>query len=139
MYAVVAMIVAAKSANAASPRQDYVLYCMGCHGEHAQGIPGRIPPLAHFIARFMRTPAGRQYVLRVPGVSGSALPDARIASVLNWLAEKFDDEDLTAGVPLFSQAEVAAARRFPLADVASARRRVMAELVSMGQPPRRPH
>ena len=30
----------------ASPAQDYMLYCMGCHGTQAQGVPGKIPPLA---------------------------------------------------------------------------------------------
>ena len=29
----------------ASPAQDYMLYCMGCHGSQAQGVPGRVPPL----------------------------------------------------------------------------------------------
>ena len=24
----------------ASPAQDYMLYCMGCHGTQAQGVPG---------------------------------------------------------------------------------------------------
>ena len=27
----------------ASPGEDYMLYCMGCHGAEAQGVPGRIP------------------------------------------------------------------------------------------------
>ena len=110
--------------------QDYVLFCRGCHGENAEGIPDRVPPLAHMIARFMRTPQGRAYVLRVPGVAGSALPDDRIAAVLNWLAEQFDREDLTRYVRPFTTEEVAASRHVPLADVAAARRKVIAEFAS---------
>lgn len=32
------------TAAAASPVQDYMLYCMGCHGPEARGVPGKIPP-----------------------------------------------------------------------------------------------
>lgn len=114
--------------------QDYVLFCRGCHGENAEGIPGRVPPLAHMIARFMRTTPGRAYILRVPGVAASALPDDRIAAVLNWLAETFDREDLTREVRPFTTEEVAASRRVPLADAAAARRKLMAELAGTGRP-----
>ena len=62
----------------ASPGEDYMLYCMGCHGAEAQGVPGRIPPLAGALARFMRTSEGRNYVLRVPGAANSVLSDGRL-------------------------------------------------------------
>lgn len=117
------------SAHAA---QDYVLFCRGCHGANAEGIPGRVPPLAHMIARFMRTAPGRAYVLRVPGVAASALPDDRIAAVLNWLAARFDREDLTREIRPFTTEEVAASRHVPLADAPAARRKVIAELASGG-------
>ncbi len=115
-------------AQAHHPEQDYVLFCMGCHGPQAQGIPGRIPPLAHRIARFMQAQAPRVYLLQVPGVSGSALTDEQIAGVLNWLAEHFDREHLTAEVSLFTTEEVARWRHIPLADVSATRRRVLAEI-----------
>jgi hypothetical protein len=85
------------------------------------------------IARFMRTARGRAYILRVPGVAASALPDDRIAAVLNWLAEAFDREDLTREVRPFTTEEVAASRHAPLADAAAARRKVVAELAAGGQ------
>ena len=128
---------AAAAAHAESPAhaaQDYVLFCRGCHGENAEGIPGRVPPLAHMIARFMRTALGRAYILRVPGVAASALPDDRIAAVLNWLAEAFDREDLTREVRPFTTEEVAASRHVPLADAAAARRKVIAGLTGGGKP-----
>ena len=53
----------------AAPPQDYMLYCMGCHGTQAQGVPGKIPPLAGALSLFMRTAEGRNYVLRVPGAA----------------------------------------------------------------------
>src|SRR5262252_5452509 len=83
-----ALLLAARAA-CASPAQDYMLYCMGCHGAEAQGVPGKIPPLAVALALFMRTAEGRDYVLRVPGAANSALPDAQLAAVLNWLAASY--------------------------------------------------
>jgi cytochrome c553 len=119
----------------ASPEQDYVLYCMGCHGSQAEGVPGRVPPLAHALARFMRTSAGRNYILRVPGAASSALPDAPLAAVLNWLAQTYDAEDLPASVPLFTVEEVARLRHMPLLSVLVTRREVVRELASSGPAP----
>src|SRR5437868_15228872 len=76
-------------AASASPGQDYMLYCMGCHGAEAQGVAGKIPPLAGSLARFMRSSQGRNYVLRVPGAANSAPSDARLAAVLNWPTERY--------------------------------------------------
>src|SRR5258708_3181741 len=59
----------------ASPAQDYMLYCMGCHGAQAEGVPGKVPPLAHALGSYMRTPAARNYALRVPGPANSVLSD----------------------------------------------------------------
>jgi hypothetical protein len=128
-------LLAAGGLAAASPSQDYVLYCMGCHGEQAQGVPGRVPPLAHSLARFMRSPAGRRYVLQVPGAANSALTDAALAAVLNWLAQTFDAEDLSPGVALFMKEEVASARHTPLLSVPTARAATVRELEATGAAP----
>ena len=120
---------------AASPAQDYMLYCMGCHGAQAQGVPGKVPPLAQSLGRFMRLPEGRDYVLRVPGAANSVLSDAQLAAVLNWLAARFDAQALNADVPSFTAAEVARSRRVPLASVGEARRAVLQALAGSGAPP----
>src|SRR5215469_14380257 len=118
----------------ASPTQDYTLYCMGCHGAQAQGVPGRIPPLAGSVSLFMRTPQGRDYVLRVPGAANSALPDAQLAAVLNWLAETYGAPDQPAPAP-FTTDEVARTRHDPLADVRAVRREVVRKLAASGTAP----
>ena len=87
--AAVALALALAGAADAGPDQDYMLYCMGCHGSEARGVPGKIPPLTGSLARFMSTPDGRDYVLRVPGAANSALSDAQLAAVLNWLAMRY--------------------------------------------------
>src|SRR5215831_10634683 len=115
----------------ASPAQDYMLYCMGCHGAQAQGVPGRVPPLAGTLALFMRTAEGRDYVLRVPGAANSALPDAQLAGVLNWLAASYGASGTTPPAP-FTVDEVTKVRRTPLADVQARRREVVQSLAASG-------
>jgi cytochrome c553 len=119
---------------AAGPEQDYVLYCMGCHGVTAQGVPGRIPPLAGALARFMRTSAGRNYVLRVPGAANSVLSDAQLAAVLNWLAAYYRNPDDPLPQP-FTVQEVTDVRHIPLADVQTTRREVVSALAATGSAP----
>lgn len=123
------------SAASASPAQDYMLYCMGCHGTQAQGVPGKVPPLAHALGRFMRSAAGRDYVLRVPGAANSALSDARLAGVLNWLAQTYNAQEISADMPRFTTAEVARVRRSPLPSVLAARSAVVRALAASGPAP----
>ena len=112
-----------------------MLYCMGCHGPQAEGVPGKVPPLAHALGRYMRSPAGRNYILRVPGAANSVLSDAQLAGVLNWLAQTFDPQELSSDVPLFSAAEVTSVRHTPLPSVLATRREVVRELAATGPAP----
>jgi mono/diheme cytochrome c family protein len=121
-------------AASASPGQDYMLYCMGCHGAEAQGVPGKVPPLAGALARFMRTSEGRNYVLRVPGAANSVLSDARLAAVLNWLTERYAAPEEPRPAP-FTEEEVTRTRHVPLADVQAARREVVRKLAASGAAP----
>jgi mono/diheme cytochrome c family protein len=118
----------------ASPEQDYTLYCLGCHGAQAQGVPGKIPPLAASLARFMRAPEGRNYVLRVPGAANSVLTDAQLAAVLNWLAITYPAPGEQHATP-FTAAEVTGTRHTPLANVLATRQVVVQELAAAGAAP----
>lgn len=124
------------SLASASPAQDYILYCMGCHGTEAQGVPGRVPPLAGSVALLMASPIGRNYILRVPGAANSALSDAQLAAVLNWLAQRYPPPggSAPAAAP-FTAAEVAGLRHTPLANVKESRREVVRVLAASGQAP----
>ena len=119
----------------ASPAQDYMLHCMGCHGTQAQGVPGKIPPLANALSRFMRTAAGRNYVLRVPGAANSALSDRELAAVLNWLAVKFDASAPASNPAPFTTEEVSRLRHEPLVSVLAARSAVVRALAATGPAP----
>ena len=118
-----------------SPAQDYVMNCRGCHGEGAEGVPGKVPPLAHTLVQFMRSTAGRSYVLRVPGASNSMLSDTQLAAVLNWIAADFGRDQLPESAPPFSVQEVTATRRMPMVSVQATRRQVLKELAASGSAP----
>jgi mono/diheme cytochrome c family protein len=118
----------------AGPAEDYMLHCMGCHGAEARGVAGKVPPLAVSLNRFMRTPQGRDYVLRVPGAANSALGDAQLAAVLNWLAERYAAPGEPRAAP-FTVAEVSRERHSPLADVKATRREVLRGLAASGAAP----
>jgi cytochrome c553 len=119
----------------ASPAQDYMLHCMGCHGTEAQGVPGKIPPLANALSRFMRTAEGRNYVVRVPGAANSALSDHQLAAVLNWLAAKFDESAQASNPAPFTSEEVSRLRHTPLISVLAARTAVVRNLAATGPAP----
>jgi len=131
----VAVAVAVCQVANASPAQDYMLHCMGCHGAEAQGVLGKIPPLANALSRFMRTPEGRDYVLRVPGAANSALSDAQLAAVLNWLAVTFDANASASTPAPFTDEEVSRLRHTPLASVLAARSAVVRGLAATGPAP----
>ena len=112
-----------------------MLYCMGCHGPQAEGVPGKVPPLAHVLGLYMKTAAGRNYVLRVPGAANSALSDSELAAVLNWLAVSYSAGELSSDIPMFTPAEVAKLRHVPLESVLAARREVIGTMAAAGQAP----
>ncbi|MDX2169613.1 MAG: cytochrome c [Deltaproteobacteria bacterium] len=120
----VALLVALSAGAArADPRLDYMLQCRGCHGPDGAGVTGAAPSLRR-LGRFVATPAGRDYLIRVPGVSRSELDDAALAALLNWLLR---DQPLPPDFVGFQPDEVAAARRSPLTDVVTARRAVIGD------------
>lgn len=117
-----------------SPAQDYMLFCQGCHGEEAQGVPGKVPPLAGSLNRFMRTSAGRDYLLRVPGAANSALSDEQLTAVLNWLAQRYAAAGERPATP-FTVGEVTRLRHTPLANVLATRAEVVRALAASGPSP----
>ena len=68
-------------ARAASPAIDYTVHCQGGHLRDGSATPGRVPALAGSLGRFTRIPAGRAYLVRVPGVAQSPLDDAALAAL----------------------------------------------------------
>lgn len=126
-----AVFAAGASVARAAPGYDaasnFAIHCMGCHRFDGKGSPPEVPSLAADFARLIRTAAGREYVLRVPGVSGSTLTDPETTDVLNWILEAIVPHLQRATVAPFTLEEVAAARRRPLLNVRSERARVLSQ------------
>lgn len=115
-----ALVLSAASALA-QPSADYVLHCRGCHGPEGAGVPPDVPDLRQNVARYLQVEGGREYLIRVPGVSQSELSDARTAELLNWLVHTFDAEHVPPDFTPFNEAEVSRHRRPPLTHVGEVR------------------
>jgi hypothetical protein len=102
-------------------REDYLLHCMGCHGEDGRGLAGKVPSFPDDLGRLLSSPRGREFIQRVPGVTQSDLPSARLAAVLNWIVRTFTPSDVAERTPPFTLAEIDRLRHHPLLEVAEER------------------
>ncbi|MEI5998368.1 cytochrome c [Paraburkholderia bengalensis] len=120
------------SADASLAQQHWVLNCMGCHTATGGGIPGKVPPLTNSLGYFEHLPAGREYVMRVPGASNSALSDQELADVLNWLLTTTNRDALPKDFKPYTAAEITAHRRPAFSDVATVRAGLIRDLHARG-------
>ncbi|MFM8412843.1 MAG: cytochrome C, partial [Alphaproteobacteria bacterium] len=67
--------VAAAPAGAFSPRTNYALHCQGCHLADGRETPGLVPKLRGTVGTLAATPAGRDYLVRLPNVAAAPLDD----------------------------------------------------------------
>ena len=103
-------------AERAAARFDYLLHCSGCHRPDGASAPPDVPSLLGPIGAIVATPAGREYIARVPEVAQSPLDDDALARLLNWVLQEFSAETLPAGFRPLEAAEVGAARTRVLTD-----------------------
>jgi mono/diheme cytochrome c family protein len=124
LLAAAAAWAAAPPALTPKPQADYMLNCQGCHLPDGSGAPGRVPSLRTSLARLVQSEAGRRYLVQVPGAAQSALADAELAQVLNWMVG-----NLSARPPrefrAFGAQEVAGYRATPLVAVRATRARLL--------------
>jgi hypothetical protein len=116
----------------AGPKADYAFRCKGCHGFAGEGTPGHVPRLDGFVGLYTHLPEGRDYLMRVPGVARSALDDARLAAVLNWMLETYGGGRTVPGFAPFTPEEVGRARRDVLSGLEETRARLVGELRERG-------
>jgi mono/diheme cytochrome c family protein len=95
---------------------DYQMHCQGCHTPDGRGADS-VPRMKDHVGVFLQSPEGRDYLVRVPGSATSALPDERLAAVLNWILVEFAGDSLAAGYRPYTAAEVGRLRQQPLNEV----------------------
>lgn len=114
--------------NDARATYNYQMFCQGCHTPDGSGY-GDIPPLKDMMGLFLRSDAGRGFLVRVPGSATSKLSNADLAEVLNWALENFAGSSLPGGVfQPFSSEEVATLRARPLQEINETRARILADI-----------
>lgn len=92
-----------------SPRVNYALHCQGCHLPDGSGRAGHVPAMRGHLARYLEVPGGREYIVRVPGVSTSKLSDTDTAALMNWLVREMGPRVPTTFRP-YTTAEIAELR-----------------------------
>ena len=112
--------------SAYEPHVNYMLHCMGCHTPDGRGEPGRVPSVRDTLVPLASKPAGRRFLIQVPGSAQSRLSDAELADVLNWMVDNLSAVPAKQPVARFTAAEVAAHRHTPLVAVKEERRRLIA-------------
>lgn len=69
-----------------SPAVNYQLQCLGCHLTNGEGAPrSDVPMMKGFVGNFLKVEGGREFLIRVPGSSLSALNNQQLAELLNWI------------------------------------------------------
>ena len=116
--------------------RDYMRFCQGCHGENGCNGPAMIPPLLGAVGYFTRTPEGRAYLVRVPGVALSALDDERLARLMNWMLQTMSKPELLSDFRPYQTAEVSRLRKQALTEVTNTRAQLIEKLLTDRSVPR---
>lgn len=99
------------------PQNDYVLACAGCHGVTGVSHSKVVPSLKGRVGYYLAFPEGRAYLSRLPNVAFSALTDAQLVAVLNYMVFDLAAGSAPAGAKPFAVAEVGKWRKQPLTEV----------------------
>ena len=116
-----------------SAHTDYLLNCAGCHGLDGAGVPRQgVPDFRGSAGVFTRTASAREYLIRVPGSSGSLLTNEELAGVLNWIVARFGGDEVGPDFHPFTTNEIGSLRPYPFTDPVAAREQVAQELRAKG-------
>jgi hypothetical protein len=102
---------AAGVSHGQTPQTMWMLNCQGCHRADGNGTGSAVPALSGVVSRFLSVPGGREYLVRVPGVAGSPLPDAQLTELVNWMFREFDPANIPADFAPYTEQEIAALRQ----------------------------
>jgi hypothetical protein len=96
----------------------YLERCGGCHGIQGRSAPTEVPRLQGQVGSFLCLAEGRAYLVRLPSVARSPLPNDELAALMNFVV--FDLGGVPADrtrFPPYTAAEVGELRKQPLNEV----------------------
>lgn len=120
-----------------SPSSNYKLLCMGCHLENGEGsVANDTPRMTDFIGHYLKVDGGREYLLRVPGVSGAALTDEQTAAIMNWILRKegIAGNSMPTTFTPYTASEVAETQAATIKNVSVERKKLVEAIQSLGIP-----
>lgn len=94
---------------------NYLTHCGGCHG--IEGVSGKtfVPTLRDQVGQFTCSQEGRDYLVRVPGISMSLIRDDQdLADVLNFVLFRLGGNSTPTSTKPFTATEVHTLRAQPL-------------------------
>jgi mono/diheme cytochrome c family protein len=107
----------------------YTQHCSGCHGTTGHGVPSAGIPDLHDAGSYAGIPAGRAYLVQVPGLSQSRLDDATAARMLNYILARFSV--VPPGFRPYTAAEVGVLRQDKASDAETRRKAILAALPNL--------
>ncbi|MBK9135166.1 MAG: cytochrome C [Betaproteobacteria bacterium] len=119
--------------NGHTPALNYARYCSGCHGGDGAGRPAKgVPDMRGVLGHFLRVSGGREFIVRVPGVSYTPLADADVAALMNWLLAGIAQPSLPPQAAPYTAEEVARLRSTRMADIPGTRAELVRRLRDAG-------
>lgn len=117
LCAVSSQVVAAER----SADKNYILRCVGCHGQDGAGAPKQgIPAFPGLLDPLYSDDKGRTYLIHVPGVTASSLTTNEIADVLNYVARRWAKQP--EQLKPFTAQEVTERQKVTVKDIVALRR-----------------
>jgi hypothetical protein len=110
----------------------YILKCSGCHGQNGKGVPEAGIPNLHGAGLYVGTPLGREYLIKVPGLSQSDLDNLTVARLLNWILHRFSADHLAPDFKPYTSEEVALSRKDIASDAVKRRAALLSGLRMRG-------
>jgi len=118
---------AEQESSTAYAKYNYQMFCRGCHTEDGSGNKS-VPTLKNSMGMFLRSQAGREYLVRVPGSANSALSDADLTDVLNWMLQEFSGDSLPSDWQKYQLSEISEYRQNPLFETVEHRKKLLQSL-----------
>lgn len=114
---------------------NYQLQCAGCHLSDGSGSQANdIPRMKDFVGNFIKVEGGREFLVRVPGMSQSALSDAQLADLINWImrSDGMAGKSMPANYQPYTASEVAAVRHEAMLNLPHTRAGLIAQMRAQG-------